>query len=196
MSRAKPADYATKTKNPAKPRKPRKAAYLTNKELLAEVIVAKERGVMTDKLARMLMMLTRKYSKKGNFVNYTYNDDMVSYALMMLVRTWNSFNPEKSSNPFAFYTQCIKNSFVQYLKQEKRQRNIRDALLVDNGMNPSFGYDDGNTRTTPDVEDEEDFDANQRAAKEILRNMDAVPTSDMGETISMDDGSGDPQTDE
>lgn len=193
MSRAKPADYATKTKNPAKPRK---AAYLTNKELLAEVIVAKERGVMTDKLARMLMMLTRKYSKKGNFVNYTYNDDMVSYALMMLVRTWNSFNPEKSSNPFAFYTQCIKNSFVQYLKQEKRQRNIRDALLVDNGMNPSFGYDDGNTRTTPDVEDEEDFDANQRAAKEILRNMDAVPTSDMGETISMDDGSGDPQTDE
>ena len=38
--------------------------------------------------------------------------------------------------------------------------------------------------------------ANQRAAKEILRNMDAVPTFDMGETIGMDDGSGDPQADE
>lgn len=173
--------------------KPKKHIYLTNKELLAEVINAKSKGVMTNKLASMLMMLTRKYAKKGNFVNYTYNEDMVSYALMMLVRTWNSFNPEKSSNPFAFYTQCIKNSFVQYLNQEKRQRNIRDALLIDQGMNPSYGYNDRQSRSGVDVDDEEDFDATQKAAQEILKNIDAVPTDDQGEIIDLaDDSSGPP----
>lgn len=71
----------------------------------------------------------------------TYNDDMQGYAMMMLVKSWASFKPEKSDNPFAFYTQCIKNSFKQFLNQEKRHRTIRDALLVDSGMNPSYAYE-------------------------------------------------------
>ncbi len=58
----------------------------------------------------------------------------------MLVKTWDSFDPAKSSNPFAFFTQCIKNSFIQYLNYEQRQRDIRDEVLVDKGMSPSFGY--------------------------------------------------------
>lgn len=174
--------------------KPKKAVYLTNKELLAEVINAKSQGVMTNKLAGMLMMLTKKYAKKGNFVNYSYNEDMVSYALMMLVRTWASFKPEKSSNPFAFYTQCIKNSFVQYLNHEKRQRNVRDVLLIDQGMNPSYGFGDGTSRAGGgSSDDEEDFEVTQRAAQEILKNMDNVPTADQGEIIDLsDDGSGTP----
>jgi len=88
----------------------------------------------------MLQLLTLRYGKKGNFSGYTYNDDMQSYAMLMLVKTWNSFDPAKSSNPFAFFTQCIKNSFIQYLNYEKRQRDIRDEVLVDKGMSPSFGY--------------------------------------------------------
>ena len=62
--------------------------------------------------------------------------------MMMLVRTWKSFNPEKSSNPFAFFTQCIKNSFIQYLKAERRQRDVRDLLLVDQGLDASYTYQD------------------------------------------------------
>jgi DNA-directed RNA polymerase specialized sigma24 family protein len=170
---------------------PKKVAYLTNKELLAEIINAKSQGVMTNKLANMLMMLTRKYAKKGNFVNYTYNEDMVSYALMMLVRTWNSFNPSKSNNPFAFYTQCIKNSFIQYLNQEKRQRNIRDLLLVDQGMNPSYGFGDGTSRSGGVVDDEEDFEAVQKAAQEILKNIHKVSTVDNGEAIDLNDDTDD-----
>lgn len=128
--------------------------YLNNKDLLAEVKRSKRKGEMSDKLARMLQMLCSRYAKKGNFINYTYNDDMQSYAMMMLVRTWNSFNPEKSSNPFAFFTQCIKNSFIQYLNQEKRQRNIRDEALVAQGLNPSFGYELDNERGFVPSEDE------------------------------------------
>lgn len=95
---------------------------------------------MTDKLAHMLQTLAARYGRKGNFANYTYNEDMQAYAMLMLVKTWNSFNPEKSKNPFAFFTQCIKNSFIQFLNQEKRQRDIRDAQLVDKGLTPSYTY--------------------------------------------------------
>ena len=119
---------------------PKKKNYLNNKDLLAEVIKSKESGQMNNKLALMLTMLCKKYSKKGNFASYSYNDDMQGYAMLMLVKTWNSFDPAKSSNPFAFFTQCIKNSFIQYLKHEKRQRDVKNETLIAAGMNPSFGY--------------------------------------------------------
>jgi DNA-directed RNA polymerase specialized sigma24 family protein len=122
------------------PKPTKKVKYLNNRDLLAEVVKSKQQGKMTNELAKMLTLLTARYGKKGNFSGYTYNEDMQAYAMMMLVRTWNSFDPEKSSNPFAFFTQCIKHSFIQYLNQEKRQRTIRDELLVDNGLTPSYNY--------------------------------------------------------
>ncbi len=149
-----------------------KTFYLSNKELLAAVIEAKEKGFMTDKLARMLQLLCSKYAKKGSFINYSYNDDMQSYAMMMLVRTWHSFNPEKTNNPFAFFTQCIKNSFIQYLNQERRQRSIRDELLIDQGMNPSFSYTESSSDGVPGIEDEQDFDS-MREMAEMLKRVDA-----------------------
>ena len=129
-----------KAKKKAAPKKPRKVNYLNNKDLLAEVIFSKEQGQMSDKLAHMLQTLCSRYGRRANFANYTYNEDMQAYAMMMLVRTWNSFNPEKSNNPFAFFTQCIKNSFIQFLNQEKRHRVIRDEIMVDKGLNPSYNY--------------------------------------------------------
>jgi hypothetical protein len=130
--------YGITVEAPVKSKRPVK--YLNNRDLLAQVILSKKNEKMSDELAKMLMLLTSRYAKKGNFANYTYNDDFQSYAMLMLVKTWKSFDPAKSSNPFAFFTQCIKNSFIQYLNQEKRQRDIKDEVLIDKGMNPSFGY--------------------------------------------------------
>lgn len=162
-----------------------KTFYLSNKELLAAVIEAKEKGFMTDKLARMLQLLCSKYAKKGSFINYSYNDDMQSYAMMMLVRTWHSFNPEKTNNPFAFFTQCIKNSFIQYLNQERRQRSIRDELLIDQGMNPSFNYTENSSDGVPGIEDEQDFDS-MREMAELLKRVEAdepIVRDDNGDEI-------------
>lgn len=121
-----------------KKKKPRN--YINNKDLLIEVGLSKEQGHLTDKLAHMLTMLCKRYATRGNYVGYTYNDDMQAYAMLMICKTWHKFNPEKSNNPFAFYTQCLKNSFIQYLNQERRQRDIRDELLVNSGMNPSLTF--------------------------------------------------------
>lgn len=153
------------------PASKKKTNYLNNKDLLHEVIKSKEQGEMTNKLATMLQLLTTKYAKKGNFSGYSYNDDMQAYAMLMLVRTWKSFDPEKSNNPFAFFTQCIKNSFIQYLNQEKRQRDIRDEKLVNEGMLPSFKYQmehgQDNHEEQNLVEDEEDYHHQTRVAEQV-----------------------------
>lgn len=134
------ADPLEVAEDPITHKKNTKNMYITKAELLKEVIISKQKGKMSNELARMLMLLTSKYAKSSNFARYTFNEDMQAFALMMLVRTWNSFDPTKSENPFAFFTQCIKNSFIQFLNTEKRQRNIRDELLVDQGLTPSYTY--------------------------------------------------------
>ena len=131
---------------------PKKKNYLNNKDLLAQVMLSKEQDQMTDELAKMLQMLCARYASRAQFANYTYNEDMQAYAMMMLVRTWRSFNPEKSNNPFAFFTQCVKNSFIQMLNQEKRQRNVRDELLIDKGLNPSYTYQIEHEGRDPDAD--------------------------------------------
>jgi DNA-directed RNA polymerase specialized sigma subunit len=116
--------------------------YLTNADLLPAVLEAKQVGKITDKLARMLMLLTDRYSRKANFNGYSFREDMVSAALINLCQNALKFNPEKSSNPFAFYTTAIKNSFLQFMLDEKKQRYIRDTLLVESGHNASHSFMD------------------------------------------------------
>lgn len=127
-----------------------KGHYITNAVLLPEVIRAKELGRVTNELARMLMMIAERYSFKSNFGGYSFRDDMVSFALINLCANALKFNPEKSSNPFSFYTTAIHNSFLQYLAEEKRHREIRDELIIANGGNASnsyneSGHDEGGT---------------------------------------------------
>ena len=117
-----------------------KVFYLKNAELLAEVIRCKEAGKLSNTLAKMLYMLTSRYATKPNFSGYTYIDDMIAEALADLCKNALKFKPERSSNPFAFYTQCIHNSFLGYLNNEKKHRRIRDAMLVEIGENPSFNF--------------------------------------------------------
>jgi DNA-directed RNA polymerase specialized sigma24 family protein len=88
----------------------------------------------------MLMMLTKKYSMKPCFSGYTYREDMVAEALAGLCQNALKFNPERSNNPFAFYTTCITNSFLHILKNERKHRRIRDQLLIDIGENPSYNF--------------------------------------------------------
>lgn len=114
--------------------------YVTNKALLAEVKRSHEKGDMTRELAEMIMLITERYARRGSYASYTYNEDMQSFAVMNLVKSWKSFKPEMSQNPFAYFTSCIHNSFLQYLNQERKHRNIRDALLIENGLDPSYTF--------------------------------------------------------
>jgi len=114
--------------------------YINNSDLFPAVVNAKKEGVMTDELARMLQLITLRYSRSGKFIGYTFNEDMQAFAMMTLVKTWDRFDPDKYSNAFAYYTTCIHNSFLQFLNKEKTQREVRDELLLKQGLTPSFTY--------------------------------------------------------
>lgn len=145
-SKTKTSKFKTK-RAPTDPTQKRKPFYLTSAVLLKEVIHAKELGIVTDKLARMLMLLAERYSRKSSFAGYSFREDMVSTALINLCVNGLKFNPERSSNPFAFYTTAIHNSFLQYMADEKKHRNIRDGLIVEAGSNPSFSFTDSSGET-------------------------------------------------
>lgn len=123
-----------------KARKPKN--YINNADLMVEYALSRVQDQMTNNLVKMLTTLCDRYATRPQFSGYSYVEDMKGYAMYMIVRTWRAFNPEKGSNPFAFYTQCIKNSFIQYLNKESDERNLRDMLLLEAGLNPSFGYGD------------------------------------------------------
>lgn len=99
---------------------------------------SKEHGRITINLAKMMMKLCDKYSMRSEWCNYSYRDDMCLAAVCQLSAVGLSFNESRSNNPFAWYTECVKNSFRSYLNDEKKQRDIRDSLIENAGMTPSF----------------------------------------------------------
>ena len=98
----------------------------------------KDHGNITNKLARMYIMMCEKYAMKFNWRGYTYNDEMRNSAILQLTYVGLRFNEAKSANPFAYYTAAITNSFCRVLNTEKRNQNIRDDILEINGLNPSW----------------------------------------------------------
>lgn len=99
---------------------------------------SKDHGKITNKLAKMYIMMCEKYAMKFNWRGYTYNDEMKASAILQLTYVGLRFNEAKSANPFAYYTAAITNSFCRVLNTEKRNQNIRDDILEMNGLNPSW----------------------------------------------------------
>lgn len=118
-----------------------KGHYVTNAILLPEVLRAKELGKITDELATMFMMIAERYSLSAKFAKYSFRKDMVSFALLNLMANGLKFSADRL-NPFAYYTTAIHNSFLQYMADEKKHRNIRDALILEMGSVASSNYMD------------------------------------------------------
>lgn len=97
-----------------------------------------DHGQTNPRLARMYIKLCERYSMRGNWRGYTYVDEMRGQALLQLTQIGLQFNEAKSQNPFAYYTAAINNSFTRVLNLEKRSQNIRDDLLEEGGLDPSW----------------------------------------------------------
>jgi len=99
---------------------------------------SKDHGQMTRTLATMFMKLCERYATRSNWRGYTYNEEMRGQALLQLSQIGLQFDESKSQNPFAYYTAAITNSFTRILNLEKKNQNIRDDMLEQAGLNPSW----------------------------------------------------------
>jgi hypothetical protein len=97
-----------------------------------------EKGSITNKLAKMFILMVNKYGQRGNWRGYTYIDEMKGQALLQLAQMGLQFDEKRSDNPFSYYTQSLQNSFTRVLNLEKGNQDLRDDLLIDSGVSPSF----------------------------------------------------------
>lgn len=109
-------------------------------------------GRYTEKLGRMIVLLCRRYITKGNWAAYSYADEMCAEAILHLSTVGLQFDESRTMNPFAYYTQCMKNIFTGVLNAEKRNQEIRDDLLVMSDNSPS---------STRQFNDEWEIDSNR-----------------------------------
>lgn len=106
---------------------------------------AKENNVeipqVPNYIGECFIKIATHLSYKSNFINYTFKDDMVSDGIENCLTAAAKFDPEKSSNPFAYYTQIIYFAFIRRIQKEKKQQATKykiienldlDALLQEN----------------------------------------------------------------
>ncbi len=95
-------------------------------------------GKLTDGLVYMIIMLVDQYAKSGNWVGYTYLEDMKGSALVHLCDVALKFEESKSNNVFSYFTQIASNKFKATLNLEKIQSKIKSQMLQDVGYNATF----------------------------------------------------------
>ena len=99
---------------------------------------SKEHGRITENLGKMFIKLSERYAQRSNWRGYTYVEEMRGQAILQLSQIGLQFDESKSENPFAYYTAAVTNSFTRVLNLEKKNQNIRDDLLEENGLTPSL----------------------------------------------------------
>ena len=128
--------------------------YVNNKEFLAALIkyredkeIAEIQGKPKPPIPRYIgecfLKIANHLSFKPNFVNYMFKEDMISDGIENCVQYIHNFNPEKSQNPFAYFTQIIHYAFLRRIQREKRQLEIKNKILERSGFSEVF-TDDNN----------------------------------------------------
>ena len=127
--------------------------YVNNKEFLAALIRYQEdieiarlqdktKPVIPRYIGECFLKIANHLSFKPNFVNYMFKDDMICDGIENCVQYINNFNPEKSSNPFAYFTQIIHYAFLRRIQKEKKQLEIKTKIIEKSGYSEVFS-DDG-----------------------------------------------------
>ena len=158
---------------------PRKKSehYVNNKELLQALIVYREKVAhakendlpkprITNYLGECFLKIATHLSYKPNFVNYMFRDDMISDGIENCVQYIHNFDPEKSRNPFAYFTQIIHYAFLRRIQKEKKQLDIKTKIIERSGFDEVMNVDDnamsGNSSDYNTIKDNIAYKSNNR----------------------------------
>ena len=134
--------------------------YVNNKEFFKSALIRyredveiaklqdKPKPVIPRYIGDCFLKIANHLSFKPNFVNYMFKEDMISDGIENCVQYIHNFNPEKSKNPFAYFTQIIHYAFLRRIQREKRQLEIKNKILERSGYDEVFYGDDGGEGTS------------------------------------------------
>ena len=123
-----------------KAKKQKGVHYVDNKEFLRAMIEFKEicndarekeieRPPVSNYIGECFLKIATHLSYKPNFINYTYREDMISDGIENCLQYVENFNPEKSKNPFAYFTQIIYYAFLRRIAKEKKQTHVKNKMI-------------------------------------------------------------------
>lgn len=119
-------------------------------------------------IGECLISIATKFSYTNNnkmsFINYPFKDEMICDAIENCVKALHSFDPEKSNNPFSYFTQVCFFAFIRRIQSEKRQGYIKWKMLKETSS--AFNTQEQDT----DCEITEDF---SKAFLEFSKNHEA-----------------------
>ena len=132
----------------------KKEHYVNNKEFLAALIdyrdkcrIAKENDEPLPRVPNYIgdcfLKIATHLSYKPNFVNYMFKDDMICDGVENCITYIDRFDPDKGSNPFAYFTQIIYYAFLRRIQKEKKQLEIKNKILEKSGYDEVFTADAG-----------------------------------------------------
>lgn len=116
--------------------------YVDNKEFLAamkdyraQVLLAKENNQelprVPNYIGECILKIATHLSYKPCFINYSYKDDMILDGVENCIQYIDNFDPDKSSNPFSYFTQIIYYAFLRRISKEKKQSYIKNKIIQD-----------------------------------------------------------------
>jgi hypothetical protein len=87
--------------------------------------------IIPNYLGECILKIANKLANRPNFINYSYKDDMILDGIENCIMYFDNFDPEKSKNPFSYFTQIIYFAFLRRIDKEKKQSYIRGKLIRD-----------------------------------------------------------------
>ena len=131
----------------AKRKKVAKAHYVDNALFLEAMIEYKkqwqtskdneeELPIISEYLGSVFLKIAQRLSFRPNFINYAFKDDMISDGIENCLHYIHNFNPEKSTNPFAYFTQIIYYAFIRRIQKEKKQLYIKFKSMQNYEISP------------------------------------------------------------
>jgi len=130
--------------------------YINNSDFLAALIeyrdacrLAKENDGKDPKIPNYIgecfYKIAQHLSRKPNFVSYSFRDEMISDGIENCLMYFRNFNPDKSKNPFAYFTQITYYAFLRRIMKEKKQLYVKYKATEQFGMiDEGFEDQDGN----------------------------------------------------
>jgi|TARA_R100000030_G_scaffold93439_1_gene79582 DNA-directed RNA polymerase specialized sigma subunit len=126
-------------------KKTQKAHYVDNKRFLQAMIehrdkcrIAEEKGKkkpdVSNYIGECFLKIANHLSYRPNFINYTFRDDMISDGIENCLQYMDNFNPDKSTNPFAYFTQIIYYAFIRRIQKEKKQMEVKKKMIQNAGV--------------------------------------------------------------
>ena len=117
-----------------------KPHYVDNKKFLQAMVdyrlkcekaeeKKRKRPEVTNYIGECFLKIANHLSYRPNFINYTYRDDMISDGIENCLQYMSNFNPEKSNNPYAYFTQIIYYAFIRRIQKEKKQTTIKQRMI-------------------------------------------------------------------